>query len=100
MDGIDIGVSNVPTNDDDVAETAYSAKASSKRWCVHNHRYNVVSSSTSSRLLYAGDNSCRPVDNSNGQPGRSGPYLNINTLEAVVASYCKYLYTSYQLMIH
>ncbi|GJR99571.1 actin-66-like protein isoform X1 [Tanacetum coccineum] len=51
MDGIDIGVSNVPANDDDVAETTYSAKASSKRQRVHSHRYNVVSSSTSSRPL-------------------------------------------------
>ncbi|GJU52698.1 putative receptor protein kinase ZmPK1 [Tanacetum coccineum] len=51
MDGIDIGVSNVLANDDDVAETTYSAKASSKRRRVHSHRYNVVSSSTSSRPL-------------------------------------------------
>nr|GEX08020.1 hypothetical protein [Tanacetum cinerariifolium] len=69
-DGIDIGMSNVPANDDDVAKTTYSAKASSKRRHVHSHRCNVVSSSTSSRPLYVGDNSSSPINNSNGQPDR------------------------------
>ncbi|GJV01137.1 hypothetical protein Tco_1334706 [Tanacetum coccineum] len=75
MGRIEIGMSRVHANDDDVGETSHSANATSKRQRVSSRPYNVGSSIFSSRPPYVGDNSSRPTDNFSGHPDRSGSTL-------------------------